>query len=86
MKRPGTVGAVMPAKPKSPRRRTQASAHERFLQQRAKRRDDGDRFKATDKPEDVVTVLLGMFSAHKAEAIGRGLLAGVAKAKTRSQK
>jgi hypothetical protein len=39
-----------------------------------RQRQDGDRFKPTDTAEDVATVLVGMFSASKAEKIARAML------------
>jgi hypothetical protein len=39
-----------------------------------KQREDGDRFKPTDTADDIATVLVGMFSARKAEAIARAVL------------
>ena len=40
-----------------------------------KQREDGDRFKPTDTADDIAGVLVGMFSAGKAESIARAVLA-----------
>jgi hypothetical protein len=39
-----------------------------------KQREEGDRFKPTDTADNIATVLVGMFSANKAETIARHIL------------
>ena len=42
--------------------------------ERLKQREDGDRFKPTDTAKDIAAVLVGTFTASKAEDIARTVL------------
>jgi hypothetical protein len=48
------------------------------LEEQLKRKDDGSLFDLEhDSTDDIVAAIIGNVSAGKAEAIGRGLIAGV---------